>query len=89
MTATAQQRGHLIHYADGWRYSDDTPANAERPCVRCRRLPTLKGHDACSADTPGCTSLCCGHGVEEPYQMRVLGGDGLRRAVQSESTGGL
>lgn len=67
--ATSYQRGNLIRY-DGqqWVYADDgTPADVERPCARCGRMPTPEGYDACLGHIPGATSACCGHGVWEPF----------------------
>lgn len=71
MTATAHQRGNKIYY-DGttWRYtSDKTPIATEKPCVRCGQIPTPEGHDACLGHIEGAISVCCGHGIEEPYTV--------------------
>jgi hypothetical protein len=35
-------------------------------------MPTSEGYDACLGFIPGVESACCGHGVEEPYQMTKL-----------------
>lgn len=37
------------------------------PCVKCGKLPTKEGHDACLGTLPGVTDACCGHGVKEAY----------------------
>jgi hypothetical protein len=67
MTATSYQRGHLIHYddkGDKWVYADTNECiEIERPCIRCGRMPTTEGYDACLGYIPGATSACCGHGV--------------------------
>jgi hypothetical protein len=70
---TARKRGHLISYIGGiWVYvSDNKPiGQEERPCVRCGRLPTPEGYDACLGYVEGATSACCGHGVENAYIVR-------------------
>jgi len=70
-------RGHPTRFDEDawqWVYSDDlSPVGEEgdkRPCTRCGRYPTDKGHDACIANLPAnVTSACCGHGIEIPYIM--------------------
>jgi hypothetical protein len=37
------------------------------PCVKCGKLPTDEGHDACLGTLPGVIDACCGHGVTEAY----------------------
>ena len=75
MVAKSYTRGHEIEYQDEWVYSDtiysDTRelASNERPCVRCGRMPTKEGHDACLGTLPGVKHACCGHGVEEGYKI--------------------
>ena len=70
-SATAYQRGHQIEWVNGkWVYADDgTPADVDRPCRRCGRMPTPEGYDACLGHIDGAKSACCGHGVEEPILM--------------------
>ena len=66
---TAYRRGHKIYY-DGsmWRYCDDnSSADIDRPCIRCGKLPTKEGYDACLGYIDGVKSACCGHGVEKPF----------------------
>ncbi len=61
-------RGHSIIYLNSkWVYEDTLEELFDRPCIRCGQLP-IEGHDACLGYIEGCTSACCGHGVEEPYQ---------------------
>ncbi len=43
------------------------PAKQKVPCVKCGKLPTKEGHDACLGTLPGVTDACCGHGVTESY----------------------
>lgn len=65
-------RGNPIEYLDGeWVYSDNKVPleNEERPCVRCGRMPTPEGYDACLGHIEGATSACCGHGIEEKILM--------------------
>lgn len=68
--ATSFSRGNPIIYIDTeWVYTDDkTPIeNNERPCVRCGKMPTKEGYDACLGFIKGASSACCGHGKERPY----------------------
>ncbi|MEA4813872.1 MAG: hypothetical protein VB112_03050 [Oscillospiraceae bacterium] len=70
---TGYNRGHPIIYLNGeWVYSDNLVPikNEERPCVRCGRMPTPEGYDACLGYIPGVTSACCGHGVEPGYLIK-------------------
>lgn len=75
--AKSYSRGHVIYCNDGfnWLYADDdSPADVERPCVRCGRMPTIEGYDACIGYVDGVVSACCGHGVGEPFvKMKVEG----------------
>ncbi|OPY25015.1 MAG: hypothetical protein A4E26_00052 [Methanobacterium sp. PtaU1.Bin097] len=69
MVAHQQLRGHPIYY-DGqvWRYEDDnTIADYERPCIKCKHLPTKEGYDYCLGYIEGAKHACCGHGVENAY----------------------
>ena len=69
---TSHSRGHEIYY-DGeyWRYVDSGEIdNDNRVCKRCGRKPTVEGYDACLGHVDGCTSVCCGHGVEDGYEVR-------------------
>lgn len=71
--ATAYSRGHKIIYMNGkWIYFDDkTPIkDNERPCIRCGRMPTKEGYDACLGFIDGLSSACCGHGTEKPYYIK-------------------
>jgi hypothetical protein len=43
------------------------PSSNRMPCVKCGKLPTEEGHDACLGTLPGVVDACCGHGVKEPY----------------------
>ena len=69
---TSYKRGHLIRYiGKQWVYADDGhPITEERPCIRCGRMPTPEGYDACLGYIPGAISACCGHGVESPYVIK-------------------
>jgi len=69
-------RGHPVRFdydAYEWVYADTLEPvgdGNERPCVRCGRMPTSEGHDACLETlTGGVISACCGHGIEPPYVM--------------------
>ncbi len=43
------------------------PSKRMKPCVKCGKLPTKEGHDACLGTLPGVIDACCGHGVKEAY----------------------
>jgi hypothetical protein len=43
------------------------PSEHRKPCVKCGKLPTKEGHDACLGNLPGVIDACCGHGVKEAY----------------------
>ena len=70
-SVTAHSHGHKIYY-DGyvWRYLDDDSVLTDRPCVRCGRMPTPEGYDACLGHIEGATSACCGHGVHEGFVVK-------------------
>jgi len=69
MPARAYARGHPITYRDGSWFYEDTgePFDDSRPCIRCGKMPTPEGYDACIGNIPGASSACCGHGVGEGY----------------------
>lgn len=71
---TAYYRGHLIKYIDNiWVYADNGQSIDEeiRACTRCGKMPTQEGYDACLGFIDGASSACCGHGVEEPYVIKI------------------
>lgn len=82
VAAVSHHRGHPIVYIDEeWLYADTKePISIERPCVRCGRMPTKEGYDACLGHIPGAVSVCCGHGVEEPILI-------LKPPAEVENTG--
>jgi hypothetical protein len=69
--ALSRKMGHQIRYNEEkskWFYCDtEEECNYERPCVKCKKYATIKGHDPCIANLEGVTNACCGHGVEEGY----------------------
>lgn len=72
MSATSYQGGHLIEYNKQWLYADDkSPISVKRPCVRCGRMPTPEGYDACLGYIPNVKSACCGHGMGNPIMEFV------------------
>lgn len=78
VTATSHCRGHVIFYdkeKGKWLYKEGrTPVNAVCwPCIRCGRLPTPEGYDACLGHIEGAVSACCGHGVEKGYVIYKSG----------------
>jgi len=51
-----------------WLYADTLESTkTERPCIRCGRMPTRDGHDACLGYLDGVKNACCGHGVIRGY----------------------
>jgi len=66
-------RGHQIElWKDGWHYSDtEELSDYDRPCIRCGRMPTEEGYDACIGYVLGALSICCGHGTTEPIDKRI------------------
>lgn len=74
MSAASYLRGNPIEYGGKrWVYSDDkSPISVERACVKCGRMPTKEGYDACLGYISGATSACCGHGVGNPILMELI-----------------
>lgn len=70
MTTKSYLRGHRIEYLNGkWVYLDTKePIERERPCIRCGKMPTKEGYDACLGFIPNVKSACCGHGVTKPIK---------------------
>lgn len=71
MAAYSFQRGWSIVYIDKqWIYADtNEPISQERQCRRCNRKPTPEGHDACLGVINSVKSACCGHGIEQSWQI--------------------
>lgn len=65
------QRGHkIIYFNNEWLYDDNyTSIQIERPCVRCGKMSTKEGYDACLGHIEGISHACCGHGIEHPYYV--------------------
>ena len=65
-----------FRYVDGEPTLDREGNEVYRPCPKCKRLPSEKGHDFCLKETlPGVHAACCGHGVREGY---ILFENGVR-----------
>lgn len=63
-------RGHKYYYQwKGLEYhlNHKSPIVKEKPCIKCGKMPTSDGHDACLGTLPGVIAACCGHGVKEGY----------------------
>ena len=73
--AISYLRGHKIRWNNAlqrWRYDDDgSSTDKNRPCVRCGRMPTPEGYDACLGHIEGVVSACCGHGESEPILIKA------------------
>ena len=69
MAVWAYIRGHKIKWhKNRWIYSDNGQSvKVERPCIRCGKMPTEEGYDACLGYIKGARSACCGHGVEKGF----------------------
>jgi len=69
--AYSYERGHKIIWLFDkqiWIYEDTKKKiGGKRPCIRCRKIPTKEGHDACLGKLKGVQFACCGHGVREGY----------------------
>jgi len=68
----SHKRGHPILWVDGkWVFEDTRkPIADNRKCIRCGKFPTKEGYDACLGHVKGVVSACCGHGREEPYEVK-------------------
>ena len=76
MTVTTQTRGHESTWSEyDQRWSNTSSAK----CTQCSQKPTPEGYDPCIGYVPGATSVCCGHGVEEPYVC--FGGRGVLHII--------
>lgn len=73
MAAKSFYRGHSIRFdtaLEVWVYSDTGEvADYERPCAKCGELAEKDGPDPCLGLLGGVSSACCGHGVENPYEI--------------------
>ena len=71
---TSTSRGHEIYFDEEnkvWRYRDNNEVIREdRECKRCGRKPTKEGYDACKGYIEGAKSVCCGHGVTKPIEIK-------------------
>ncbi len=68
MSARSFQRGWPTIFRQQWVYEDTgEPIEVEKPCVRCGRMPTPEGHDACLGNLVGVKFAYCRHGVEQSY----------------------
>ena len=71
MSVMCYMRGHLCFYdfnEGAWFYADNNKsAKKDRPCIRCGKMPTEEGHDACLGKLPNTKNACCGHGVQKRY----------------------
>ena len=71
------ERGHETYWdvaGEVWRYLDNDDLCEEwggvaRSCPGCGEMPTPEGFDACLGMIEGMSSVCCGHGVHEPYSV--------------------
>ena len=64
--------GHKITFKKNkWVYLDTgKPISKERPCIKCGKMPTSEGYDACLGYIPGAISACCGHGIVDTIVMK-------------------
>lgn len=71
---TSYKNGHRIIFVggDNWVYADTyEPVDdySFRPCIKCSKLPTPEGYDACLGRLEGATHACCGHGRDNGYKI--------------------
>ncbi len=73
MTAKSYSMGHEVTFINNkWVFSDElTTISNNRKCVKCGELSTKEGYDPCLGFIEGVSSACCGHGVEEYYEVRI------------------
>lgn len=73
MNPYAYKRGHKIIYKNNiWVYADtEEDIEKERPCIKCGKMPTKEGYDACLGYIKNATSVCCGHGRKE-YKIKMI-----------------
>jgi hypothetical protein len=66
------QRGHkIIYIVDKWVYADTgEDIEKERSCIKCGKMPTKEGHDACMGKLPNVKFACCGHGIEKGFLIK-------------------
>lgn len=48
------------YYDNGEKVDNSKP----RPCIKCGKMSTKEGYDACLGELPGVKFACCGHGDE-------------------------
>lgn len=63
--------------------SDKRSGWKARPCPKCGKVRTAKGHDPCIADLPGVVHACCGHGQHPGY---IVFHDGVTIRGEFEQT---
>jgi hypothetical protein len=67
---TGYKRGHKYSYE--WKglefhLKNPGPVSEEKSCIKCGKIPTKNGHDACLGNLPGVIAACCGHGITEGH----------------------
>lgn len=62
---TGHSRGRpTVFVKNEWLWADTLELiTNKRPCVRCGRIPTAEGYDACLGYIPKVVAACCGHGI--------------------------
>lgn len=79
MIEKSKLRGHNIEFVNNqWRYCDTKEKTIDnwqdRPCGKCGKFYTKKGHDACLSTLPGIMNACCGHGENNEAYVQFLDG---------------
>ena len=78
MTVKSWKRGHETEWAgdaEEWRYRDTGEiADYDRPCFKCKEMPTPEGCDPCIGYIEGAINACCGHGI---FPMSIMYPDAL------------
>lgn len=57
-------------YEDTYEPVDSSPP---RQCIKCGKLPTPEGYDACLGHLDGVIHACCGHGRHNGYKILIDG----------------
>lgn len=66
---TTRFRGLDIFFnGNNWIDKNGEIIKDEQVCCKCKKSPTLEGHDSCLGTLKGVKNACCGHGhIEDTY----------------------
>ena len=90
MVAKVYTRGHETYYDEKtgeWKYCDDnSSANIERPCAKCKHMPYKGGEDYCLGPlgSRDIVAACCGHGIDGQGYIMLKDGRIFRLEERSD-----